>query len=151
LLNKFPGNPELFTTANTNYQHKPKVFRLAEVYLNLAEAQYHVNQGAALGTLNALRTARGLGALDVSGDALMNAIKEERTRELLAEGFRLNDLMRWNMPVVCSTPQNLDPIHVTPAEHYIGLNKPAGDNQFVWGIPSNDLTTNTNMVQNPGW
>jgi starch-binding outer membrane protein, SusD/RagB family len=151
LLNKFPGNPELFTTANTNYQHKPKVFRLAEVYLNLAEAQYHVNQGAALGTLNALRTARGLGALDVSGDALMNAIKEERTRELLGEGFRLNDLMRWNMPVVRSTPQLLDPIHVTPAEHYIGLNKPAGDNQFVWGIPSNDLTTNANMVQNPGW
>lgn len=151
LLNKFPGNPELFTTANTNYQHKPKVFRLAEVYLNLAEAQYHVDQGAALGTLNALRTARGLGALDVSGDALMDAIKEERTRELLAEGFRLNDLMRWGMPVVRSTPQNLDPIHVTPAEHYIGLNKPAGDNQFVWGIPSNDLTTNENMVQNPGW
>lgn len=151
LFNKYPGNPELFTTANTNYQHKPKVFRLAEVYLNLAEAQYHVNQGNALATLNALRTARGLEAVNASGEALLNAIKEERTRELLGEGFRLNDLMRWGMPVVRQTPQQTGPIHVTPAEHYISLNKPAGDYQFVWGIPSNDLTTNPNMVQNQGW
>ena len=151
LFNKYPGNPALFTAASTNYQHKPKVFRIAEVYLNLAEAQYHVNQPAALATLNTLRTNRGLNAIDASGQALLDAIREERTRELLGEGFRLNDLMRWNLPVVRRTPQQTGPINVSPANHYISLTKQPGDYQFIWGIPSNDLTTNPNMVQNPNW
>jgi starch-binding outer membrane protein, SusD/RagB family len=38
VINKYPGNPALFTAASTNYQHKPKVFRVAEMYLIAAEA-----------------------------------------------------------------------------------------------------------------
>jgi starch-binding outer membrane protein, SusD/RagB family len=152
LFNKYPGNPALFTAATTNYQHKPIVFRIAETYLNLAEAQFYVNEGAALTTLNAFRNARGLADLvGLTGDALRDAIREERTRELLGEGFRLNDLMRWGLPVVRQTPQNTGPLNVTPADHYISLSKPVGHYQFIWGIPTNDLTTNPNMVQNPNW
>lgn len=150
LLNKYQGNPALFTGNNTNYQHKPKVFRIAETYLNKAEAQFHVDQGAALTTLNELRVARGLDALSgVSGDALLEAIKEERTRELLAEGMRLNDLMRWGMPVERKAPQHTGPIN--RGELYDELFIPAGNFRFIWGIPSNDMTTNENIVQNPGW
>jgi hypothetical protein len=150
LLTKYKGNPALFTGNNTNYQHKPKVFRVAETYLNKAEAQFYVSEGDALATLNELRVARGLGQLTgLSGDALLEAIKEERTRELLAEGMRLNDLMRWNMPVERKAPQHTGPIN--RGEFYDDLFMPAGNFRFIWGIPSNDMTTNENMVQNPGW
>ncbi|MFN2395047.1 MAG: RagB/SusD family nutrient uptake outer membrane protein [Bacteroidales bacterium] len=152
LLNKYPGNPELFTGSNTNYQHKPIVFRIAETYLNLAEAQFYEDPGAALTTLNTLRVARGLVGLDgLSGDALFEAIKEERTRELLAEGMRLNDLMRWGMPVdrASETPQNTGPIN--RGELYDGLFIPVDHPKFIWGIPSNDMTTNPNLIQNDGW
>ena len=150
LLTKYQGNPQLFVGTHTNYQHKPKVFRIAETYLNKAEAQFHVDQGAALTTLNELRVARGLNALSgVSGDALFEAIKEERTRELLAEGMRLNDLMRWGMPVERKAPQHTGPIN--RGQFYDELFVPAGDPKFIWGIPSNDMTINENLVQNPGW
>lgn len=149
LINKYPGNPELFTNV-TNYQHKPKVFHISEAYLNLIEAQFHVDQGAALQNLNALRQARNASALDnLSGDALLEAIKQERLNELLAEGYRLNDLMRWNMGFSRQAPQNINFIVTGPT--YNELSIPAGHNKFVWGIPANDMTTNDNMVQNPGW
>ncbi|MBE0673550.1 MAG: RagB/SusD family nutrient uptake outer membrane protein, partial [Bacteroidales bacterium] len=65
LINKYPGNPALFTAATTNYQHKPIVFRVAEMYLISAEAgaQTPATEAAALATLNELRVARGLTAL----------------------------------------------------------------------------------------
>ena len=57
LVDKYPGNPALWTGATTNYQHAPKVFRIAEMYLISAEAAAHLD-GDALTPLNALRTAR---------------------------------------------------------------------------------------------
>ncbi len=151
LLNKYPGNPALFTGAISNYQHKPIMFRIAETYLNMIEAQYHTNPSAALTSLNSFRLVRGLGPVSLSGTALYEEIKNERTRELLAEGMRLNDLKRWNDPVVRRTPQNMGPIIVSPANQYHLLNKPANDPKFVWAIPARDMTANPNMVQNEGW
>jgi hypothetical protein len=153
-INKFPGNPTLFTAATTNYMQKPKVFRVAEMYLISAEAaaQSTATEAAGLATLNQLRTARGLAALTgVTGTALMNAIKDEWVREMLCEGTRLDDLKRWKMGVVRKTPQNTDLI--TPGADFEQKNVPAGDNKFVWGIPANDMTTNPSLVgqQNPGW
>ncbi len=149
LVNKYPGNPALYS-GNTNYQHKPIVFRIAETWLNLIEARYHIDQGSALESLNTLRQARGLEPLAaISGDALMNAIREERTRELLAEGYRLNDLMRWNKGFQRSAPQNEDIIVRGPG--FDQLSVTPENPRFVWGIPTNDISTNENMVQNPGW
>lgn len=149
LVYKYQGNPELYA-GNTNYQHKPIVLRIAETYLNRAEALYHFDQDGALSVLNDLRQARGLGRLEnISGNQLFEAIKEERTRELLAEGFRLNDLMRWGEGVERKDPQN---IHiVVPGSNFIDLVIAPGHDKFVWGIPTRDITTNENLVQNPGW
>ena len=38
VVNKYQGNPLLFTGANSNYQQAPKIFRVAELYLIAAEA-----------------------------------------------------------------------------------------------------------------
>lgn len=154
LINKYPGNPALFTGASTNYQHKPKIFRVAEMYLISAEAaaQTTTTEAAALATLNALRTARGASSLTgLTGTALMDAVKAERVRELLCEGTRLDDLKRWKMGVTRRTPQNTAFLNLGP--DFDQKVVPAGDDKFVWGIPKNDLTTNPNIAnqQNPGW
>jgi starch-binding outer membrane protein, SusD/RagB family len=151
-INKFPGNPALFTAANSNYMHKPKIYRIAEMYLISAEAaaQTPATEAAALTTLNLLRAARGLTALTgLTGTALMDAVKAERTRELLGEGYRLDDLKRWKMGVTRSAAQNVNLI-VTGADYDTKV-VAAGDDKFVWGIPANDISTNPNMVQNKGW
>lgn len=154
LINKYPGNPSLYTPPNTNYQHKPKIFRIAEMYLISAEAaaQTPATEGAALTTLNLLRVARGTTALvGLTGTVLMDAIKAERTRELLCEGFRLDDLKRWKMGFTRLAPQNTAILN--PGTDFYEKVVTAGDDKFVWGIPTNDLTTNPNLAdaQNPGW
>lgn len=152
-INKFSGNPTLFTAASTNYMQEPKVFRVAELYLISAEAKAMApaTEDDALATLNILRTKRGLASIDVAGTVLMDSIKLERTRELLCEGFRLDDLKRWGQGFTRTTPQNLDLI--VKGDDFDTKTVAANDNKFVWGIPTNDITTNPNIVdqQNPGW
>jgi hypothetical protein len=153
LLNKFPGNPELFTGTVTNYRHKPKVMRIAEMYLIKAEALAWNNEDSpALSALNQLRTKRGLAELTgISGEALKTAIKEERTREMLCEGVRMDDLKRWKDDCTRKTPQCMNAVSQT-ADTY-QLTKPAGHTKFVWAIPANEMQTNPNLKgqQNPGW
>lgn len=149
LVNKFPGNPALFTAATTNYAHSPKVFRLAEMYLISAEAAANIPGGNALTPLNTLRNARNLPTINVTGSVLLNEIKDERFRELAFEGFRLDDLKRWNEGFTRNSPQNLNLINV--GSDYNTLSKNAGDDKFVWGIPSNDMLSNPNLKQNNGW
>lgn len=151
LVNKYPGNPALFTGANSNYQNAPKVFRIAEMYCIAAEAAaYSGNDNNALTAINALRVARGVTPFaGLGGIALQTAIQQERTRELAFEGFRLDDLKRWHMGFSGRTPQNANVIQSGPS--YDQLTISADDQKFVWGIPSNDVTVNPNIKQNPGW
>lgn len=70
--------------------------RLAEVYLNFAEAAYHLNKTAdANNGINAVRHRVGLPELNLSGTDLLNQIKKERKLELAFEGQRYWDLRRW--------------------------------------------------------
>lgn len=146
VVNKFPGNPVLFTAANTNYQQAPKAFRLAEMYLIAAEASIK-SGGDAAKYLTALRKARGLDA----GGTSLEDLKNERTRELAFEGFRLDDLKRWGDPIERKNPQNLECIMKNPASDYYGLKKKSDDYKAVWALPSHDITTNNKLVQNSGW
>lgn len=152
LVNKYPGNPALFTAATTNYQHAPKVFRIAEMYLIYAEAAQRAggaNEALALTTLNQLKVARGLTPFVGTGGALQQEIRDERTRELAFEGFHLWDLKRWHLGFTRGTPQNLGPVVNTT--NFLGLVIAADDPKFVWGIPTNDAGINKNLVQNTGW
>jgi hypothetical protein len=153
LLNKYPGNPALYSGSVSNYQHKPKVFRIAETHLIKAEALAWDNKDTeALTALNMLRTARGLPALSgISGDQLKTEIKNERIRELIGEANRLDDLKRWKEGLSRKEPQNAGTVATVSGSP--SLSKPATDYKFVWAIPSRDMTTNPNLKgqQNPGW
>ncbi len=152
LVNKYPGNPALFTGANSNFQHAPILFRIAEMYLISAESDLNGGLGDPLVRLNQLRQARNVSMLTgLSGTDLQDAVRMERFRELAFEGFRLDDLRRWNLGITRRDPQNTALIQT--GTQFDQLTQPAGADKFTWGIPTRDLTVNPNLrdQQNPGW
>lgn len=148
LLNKYPGNPALDLSTEYEYYNMWKPFRVAESYLIVAEAAYRNNDGAAaLNALNQLRASRNASVLNVSGDALFQAIKEEWIREFVGEGQRLNDLKRWHDGFTRHDPQNMDILAVGMGMETLSVD--ANNMRFVWEIPANDLNANSNLV--PNW
>lgn len=74
-----------------------KIVRIEEVLLNGVEAE--LNGGSvekATEYYNALITKRGLAAVDT---VTMDMLKLERSKELLGEGFRMWDMLRWGMEI----------------------------------------------------
>ncbi len=155
---KFPGNPEFNAGSSNEFRNKPKPFRLSEMYLIIAEAGASGTEtGKANAALNALRTARIEGYVhqDISGQSLLNAVKEERCKELIGEGFRISDLRRWKMGFQRTanytaefenTPSILVP---TSLQTTYG----ASDYRYLFPIPVEEMNTNPQMngQQNPGY
>lgn len=103
---------------------------------------------------------------------LLQEIRRERAVELMNEGFRLDDLMRWGAhklfvgegqrpkgayyeTLIYNTASNL----YADAENYIDpylVELPAGysfnpQRDYLLAIPSEELVLNDNLNQNPGW
>ena len=75
-------------------------FRLAEIYLNYAEAEYHLgNEDVAREYVNKVRARASVNMppIDESGEALLERIYHERRIELAFEGHRYFDLRRWKI------------------------------------------------------
>jgi len=72
--------------------------RYAEVLLNKAEACYHLGDNAgANAAIRAIRSRVGLPYNDKTGDALIDAIRQERKVELAYEGQYYWDMRRWKL------------------------------------------------------
>lgn len=167
LMVKYPGNPKYDTdngsTTIPEYRNQPKVFRISEMYLIAAEAALHIpgEEGTASDYLNELKAKRISGWVNTpySGSALEQEIRSERVRELFGEGHRLNDLKRWHIGFSRSGGQNPDLLY-NPGEgdedagnsaNYLTCTRPADDPLFCWPIPTTEVQSNPNMVQNPGY
>lgn len=157
VFNKFPGNKALYTGTNNNIMNMGKPFRLSEIYLILAEASYENNDAAtANSALNMIRKNRIEDYEDAtySGEVLRQQIREERTKELIGEGFRMSDLRRWGLgftrdssyPISASLPDIF--VVVDTQVSYI-----PGDHRYVWPIPSTEMENNPQLKgqQNPGY
>ena len=134
LLTKYFGN-EQFISNMIYHVNMPKPLRLAEQYLIRAEAYCRKGQySAASADLSALNTARYRGNVSVSLNASnwLQTISDERVKELFMEGFRLQDLKRWNMGFE-RTPQT------SSQKEGSSLKIEAGNPLFVWPIPKNEL------------
>jgi len=121
-----------------------KAFRTGEMYLIRAEAYARkggANEANGLADLNALRTARinGYGPVVLSGTGLMDAIQQERRKELICEGHRFFDLKRTtrlvsraNCTSFCTLPSN--------------------NRAWTWPIPQPEIDANSKILpQNPGY
>jgi len=123
------------------------MFRLGDAYLMYAEAQLRGGGGTraqALAYVNALRQ-RAYG--DASGNITdaqltLDFIRDERGRELLWEGHRRTDLVRFGLFTssgVWSFKGNVK----------AGVTTPAYRN--LYPIPTAELGANPNLTQNPGY
>jgi len=138
------GPGEQTTMIDTDFP----IWRLAEAYLNYAEAAVRTgtNLGTALGYFNQLRDrAYGPGVADIASAANMtlDTLLAERTRELLFEGKRRTDLIRYGKftggTYLWAWKGNA-PNGVATDAHF-----------NVYPLPANELSANPNLTQNAGY
>ena len=135
LLIKYFGNQQFTELYGILHVSMPKVFRLSEQYLIRAEAYCNLNKfGEAGKDLTKLRSARmsSSGNIVVNKDKWLDAISDERVRELYMEGFRLQDLKRWHRGFE-RKPQSQS---LTVGS---SLKVEKDDKMFVWPIPLHEL------------
>lgn len=162
VFNKFPGNPALWTSTSNNLKNKPKPFRLSELYLIAAEAYDQKGDAAnANKYINDLRAKRisGYKSQNMTGNNLRTAIRTERCKELLGEGYRLSDLKRWGVGFTrtCGYGEigtwynDLATTLLYPNTRTLSYS--AGDYRYVWPIPQAEIEVNPQLKgqQNPGY
>jgi len=166
-------------------------FRYGEVLLNYAEAKAElgdISQSDLDETVNLLRDRVGMPHIDLGDIAIdpkytymglspiITEIRRERRIELLGEGFRYDDLIRWkiahiklNMPTlgiqwddaaIARWPGAIVKTTVDPdnGKSYIDVYKESAyettnftDKNYLWPIPVWVLSENPVLGQNPGW
>ena len=124
------------------------LIRLAEIYLNYAEATLRGGGGdtnTAVSLINQIRE-RGFGGSSgsiSSGDLTLDFILDERSRELYWEGLRRTDLIRYNR-FTSST-------YLWPFKG----NEPTGvgvdEYRNLFPLPANVVAINSNLIQNEGY
>ncbi len=140
---KYPHDNPNFTQRGMNQM---KVFRASEMYLIRAEAYAESGQeGPANDDLGALRAARidGYSHTNLSGNDLLNAIYNERRKEMVLEGNRWFDLRRRGVGFQ-RTPQN----GTGPFDNLV---IEADNHRWVWPIPQGEMDANQLMRQNAGY
>ena len=136
-------NASIYAEVSDNF-----LLRSAESYLNLAEAAaLNGDEDTALKVLNALRQKRFITGSDyevsgLTGDALVEKIREERRLELCFEGHRWFDLRRYGMPSITHEwKENGKVVH-----RYV-LSE--DDLFYTLPIPPEVLEANRQLDQNP--
>lgn len=143
--NGVPGSDEGGEFVDTDLP----IIRLAEIYLTYAEATLRGGSGGDVGTaagyINELRE-RAFG--DTSGnissaDLDLPFVLDERARELYWEGQRRTDLIRFNYFVTGN--------YLWPFKGGSGTGTAVDSYRNVFPLPSNIISINPNLTQNPGY
>jgi starch-binding outer membrane protein, SusD/RagB family len=124
------------------------LIRLAEIYLNYAEASLRGGGGdlsLATAKINELRQrAYGSTSGNINGgDLTLDFILNERSRELYWEGLRRTDLIRYNY----FTSNNF----LWPFKGNVPNGTSVDAFRNVFPLPINTLSVNPNLTQNPGY
>jgi hypothetical protein len=128
-----------YTYARGSWTDNSPVFRVSDLMLMRAEAYAESGQtGPAQADLNALRAKRNATAITATGAALLQAIQDERRRELAFEGHRWFDLKRRGQDIT------------KPA---FGNNAivPYADFRILAPLPNAQVQNNALLKQNPGY
>lgn len=119
------------------------LIRLAEMYLNYAEAavRKNVNTGNALTYVNQLRSRAGVTAIT---NLTTDNILDERARELYWEGFRRTDLIRYDRFVEGS--------YLWPFKGGVAAGTAVDNFRKLYPIPSNIILASKGVIkQNTGY
>ena len=124
----------------------PVVIRLAEIYMNRAEAYAKKgNTASALADINIIRTRAGIPVYNSvpAGKTILDVVLQERRLEMAFEGHRRYDVFR----------NKLDLDRQYPGTHLSGSNAfytvPYTHNRVVEYIPEQQIQIQPNLVQNP--
>jgi hypothetical protein len=140
----------------------PVMFRVAEIYLNRAEANAKLgNIKDALDDLDMIRTNRGLEAslykgVLPSGTSALNLVLKERRIELAFEGQRVFDVYRnnvsmdrtywgYHLPGLKETDVDLS----KKPSGYANMIVPPTSPRIIYYIPIDEIQTNKLCIQNP--
>ena len=130
----------------TNNTDNAPVIRITEMYLTLAESLARTTNTVSediLALLNPLRVRAGLAEFQTSdfadANALIDAILDERRKELAFEGHRRMDLLRLGLPL-----RSVD------GEPGFGASSP-GDQRVVMPIPQREIDLGSSLPQNAGY
>jgi len=164
------------------------IFRYAETLLNFAEAKAELGDADQVvldKSVNKIRARVAMPAMkvnvikDPTSDfpeipALIDEIRRERRIELAAEGFRLDDLLRWKAGKQFEKPETILGMKLSPeyraqypasqvsgiivdANNYIRIysnlnNRTWNDKMYHYPIPTQELSLNPKLApQNTGW
>jgi hypothetical protein len=163
-LRKFLGN---FATATafSSQSHNFPIFRYAEIILNNAEALNELGQvEAAVTQIKTLRSRAGIAAgadtrygikAGITQTEMQELIRNERRIELAFEEHRFWDIRRWKIAdQVLTAPFNGMRITsgTTPAYQVIPVATPVFQARlYHMPIPYEEITKNTQLIQNEGW
>ena len=140
-------------------------FRLAEIYLNYAEAKFELgDEATAREYLNMVRSRPSVNMPDipvtVTGEDLRQRIYNERRIELAFEGHRFYDVRRWKISDVTENAQitTLDIYKDLTTgdlryEKVVLLDKSGTfkDKMNLLPIEQDELLRNPELTQTPGW
>jgi len=162
-MRKFLGNFEN-ATAYENHARDWIYFRFADVLLTYAEAKNELSGPSedVFVAVDSVRKRAGLSpyAIDrgISQDSLRTIIRNERHKELAFEEQRYWDIRRWK---IAGAVYNSHPLHgmdITKTPDGLIYNitpvlTSAFDESrmYFYPIPYNEVVSNENMRQNPGW
>ncbi|MDY8134173.1 RagB/SusD family nutrient uptake outer membrane protein [Aquimarina sp. 2201CG5-10] len=168
-------------TSSRDFADAP-IFRMGEILLNYAESKYELgefDQSIADMTINQLRVRGDVASMvlsdidanfdptrDVTVDPVLFEIRRERAVELMAEGFRREDLRRWRKMhyasevklgrwITSASQDDKVPIQNGASEGYVqlvpGTPPLFPDHYYLFPLPSDQIVLNPNLEQNPGW
>jgi len=110
-----------------------QIFRYADALLMKAEVMVRLgNAAGAAEFFNMVRTRAGVAAIAAP---TLNDLLDERARELYAEGYRRNDLIRFDKFL----------------EERWGKPAASPETAILWPIPQTQIDNNPNLQQNPGY
>jgi hypothetical protein len=118
------------------------LFRLAEIYLTRAEAQYRLggNDAQAINDVNVLRNrAHATPITSIN----MNMLIDEWCREFYMEGRRRSDLVRFGMFTGSK--------YIWDFKGGVSTGTSVDKRFNIYPIPATDVSNNPNMTQNPGY
>lgn len=137
--------------------------RMAELYLNKAEALYNIgDEEGAREALKPVRERAGMPAVTATGADLLEAIKHERRIELAFEEHRYFDVRRWKEApkyfgstvhaiTIKKYPDAKKTYEVDKLRSDVGGDRKWDDKMYWLPITKSEMDKNPNLVQNPGY